>query len=212
MITLYHLGVSQSDRIVWLMEELGLPYHLEWFDRAESGLAPPAYKALPPAGTAPVIRDGDRVMGESRAIIEYIINRHGGGRLQVTPEAPNYPDYLYWMSFRDSLSANLMLRLFLRNANPEDPAVQRADGFSADRQGRQFAEVEARLAESPYLAGPEFTAADLINFFTFTTLPRFGGPTFEAYPHISAYIRRVGERPAYQRAMAIAGPDATRPI
>ena len=100
MITIYHLGVSQSDRIVWLMEELGLPYQLEWFDRAESGLAPLEYKALHPVATAPVIRDGDLVLCESQAIVEYIINRHGNGRFGVDKDQPNYPD----LSVLDELS------------------------------------------------------------------------------------------------------------
>ena len=75
MITIYHLGVSQSDRVVWLMEELNLPYHLEWFDRGEDGLAPDEYRALHPAATAPVIKDGDRTLTESAVILEYICRR-----------------------------------------------------------------------------------------------------------------------------------------
>lgn len=212
MITIYHLGVSQSDRIIWLMEELGLPYKLEWFDRAESGLAPSEYKALHPVATAPVIRDGDTVLCESHAIIEYIINRYGNGRFGVDKDQANYAEYLYWMSFRDSFQANLMLRMFLRNASPDDLAVQRADGFSKDREDRMFNHLEQRLGESDYLAGPEFTAADLINFFAFTTLPIFGGPTVDHLPNISAYVKRVSQRPAYIKAMAIAGPQAKRPV
>ena len=72
MLTIYHLGVSQSDRIVWLMEELGLPYELEWFDRGPDGLAPPEYLALHPCGTAPVVKDGDQTLTESAVILEYI--------------------------------------------------------------------------------------------------------------------------------------------
>ena len=76
MITLYHLGLSQSDRIVWLMEELGLPYKLEWFDRGADWLAPPEYVALHPAAMAPVIKDGNRVLAESTAIVQYIAHKH----------------------------------------------------------------------------------------------------------------------------------------
>ncbi|MAT51652.1 MAG: glutathione S-transferase [Porticoccaceae bacterium] len=211
MITIYHLGVSQSDRVVWLMEELALPYNLEWFDRQESGMAPPEYKALHPAGTAPIIRDGDLVLSESRAIVDYIINRHGNGRLQVGVDQPNYPDYLYWMSFRDSLQGNLMLQLFLKSARPDDPAVQRAGLFANDRVDRQYAQLEDRLGQSDYLAGPEFTAADLINFFAFTTMPLFGGPGVDKLPNLSRYVQRVSQRPSYIKSMAIAGPDAKRP-
>ena len=95
MITIHHLGVSQSDRIVWLMEELELPYELQWYDRGEDFLAPPEYRALHPAGTAPVLIDGDLVMAESTAIAEYISQRHGEGRLSVGVESPDYPHYLY---------------------------------------------------------------------------------------------------------------------
>src|ERR1700744_4508242 len=86
MITIYHLGVSQSDRVVWLMEELGLPYQLKWFDRDQDRLAPPEYVALHPAAMAPVIKDGDLVLAESVAIVQYIAHRHGGGRLTVPPD------------------------------------------------------------------------------------------------------------------------------
>ena len=86
MITIHHLGVSQSDRIVWLMEELELPYKLQWHDRGEDMLAPESYRALHPAGTAPIIEDGDTILAESAAIVEYIIHRHGKGRLALSPE------------------------------------------------------------------------------------------------------------------------------
>ena len=85
MITVYHLGRSQSDRIVWLMEELGLPYNLEWFDRGEDQLAPQAYRDLHPVGTSPIIRDGDTVLSESAAICEYVSQKYGNGALSVQP-------------------------------------------------------------------------------------------------------------------------------
>ena len=106
MITIYHLGVSQSDRIVWLMEELALPYQLEWYDRGENGLAPAEYLALHPAATAPVIRDGDLVLCESAAIVEYISQRYGEGKLSVASDQPNFPDYLYWMQLPCRLNAS----------------------------------------------------------------------------------------------------------
>src|ERR1700742_705359 len=102
MITIYHLGVSQSDRVVWLMEELGLPYRLEGFDRGADMLAPPEYVALHPAAMAPVIKDGNLVLAESVAIVQYIANRHGGGRLTVPPDSESYPDYLYWLQFNNN--------------------------------------------------------------------------------------------------------------
>ena len=94
MITVYHLSTSRSERIVWLMEELGLEYKLEVFQREANGAAPPPMKALHPLGKAPVIRDGEVVLAESGAIVDYIVHRHAGGRLAVPPEAPEFAGYL----------------------------------------------------------------------------------------------------------------------
>jgi hypothetical protein len=102
MITIQHLGVSQSDRIVWLMEELGLPYELKWYKRGPDRLAPSEFLALHPAATAPIVEDCDTLLAESGAIVEYICHRHAGGRLTVRPEQPNYADYLYWMHFNNN--------------------------------------------------------------------------------------------------------------
>src|SRR5215471_6940765 len=99
MITIHHLGVSQSDRIVWLMEELGLPYQLKWYRRGPDRLAPADFLALHPAATAPIIQDGDTVLAESGAIVEYICHRYAGARLPFRPEHPNYADSLYWIYF-----------------------------------------------------------------------------------------------------------------
>ena len=101
MLTVHHLGVSQSERIVWLCEELGIDYVLKRYDRVPPGLrpAPPEYKALHPLGTAPIITDGDVVLPESGAIMEYIIGKYGAGRLAVGPDAPNFADYLFWFHF-----------------------------------------------------------------------------------------------------------------
>jgi glutathione S-transferase len=97
MITVHHLGISQSERIVWLCEELGIAYELKTYPREPNGAAPAAYKALHPQGTAPVITDGSLVLAETGAIVDYILARHGGGRLVLGPQAPDFPDYLYWL-------------------------------------------------------------------------------------------------------------------
>ena len=100
MLTVHHLGVSQSERIVWLMEELGVPYELKRYDRdPTTRLAPAEYKALHPMGTAPIITDGDVVLPESGAIIEYVIGKYGEGRLAVKPDAANFADYVFWLHF-----------------------------------------------------------------------------------------------------------------
>src|SRR4030095_8763925 len=100
MLTVHHLGISQSERIVWLCEELEIPYQLARYDRdPNTRLAPEKYKALHPFGTAPVITDGRMVLAESAAIMEYILAKHGGGRLVVGADEPNFADYLFWFHF-----------------------------------------------------------------------------------------------------------------
>jgi len=192
------------------MEELNLPYKLEWYDRMPSMLAPPEYKALHPAATSPTIRDGDMVMCESVAIIEYIINRHGGGRLSVAADKPNYPDYLYWMQFNQSLMAAISVRMVGKDIPDSDKNVFVQS--SEQRLAAYLGHLEQRLGEWEYLAGSEFTAADIQNLFAFTTMPRFGGPSISHFKNLSDYVSRITARPAYQKAMAIAGPDAKRPL
>jgi glutathione S-transferase len=212
MITVYHLGISQSDRIVWLLEELGLPYQLEWFDRGADGLAPASYRDLHPVATAPVIRDGDTVLCESAAIVEYIINRHGGGRLGVDKDQPNYADYLYWMSFAGSYQASLFMYLSAhRPGAAADAAQERRKSFNDDRIRRYQQHMEQRLTGHDFLAGPELTGADIMNVFNLTQWPVIGGAPVDHLPHVQAYLRRIEARPAYQKAMVIAGPAARRP-
>src|SRR5579872_5725334 len=101
LITIYHLNMSRSERIIWLMEELGLPYQLEKYQRGPDMLAPPSLRQVSPLGKAPAIRDGDLTLIESGAIVEYIINRHAGGKLGVPVSSPDYPRYLQWMHFAE---------------------------------------------------------------------------------------------------------------
>ena len=210
MLTIYHLGVSQSDRIVWLMEELGLPYRLEWYDRGEDGLAPKEYLALHPAATAPVIRDGDRVLAESAVIVEYISHRYGNGKLSLTPDRPEYPEYLYWMHFNNNIQGLFFTRLAL-DARDDGPEARRVRGFVERRESGYYRTLDQRLGESPYLAGPAFSCADIMVTFNLTTLPLFGGRRVDDLPNVVAYVERIARRPAYVKAMAIAGPAAVRP-
>ena len=207
MLTVHHLGISQSDRIVWLCEELEIPYEMKKYDRDPvTRMAPPEYKAISPYQTAPVITDGDVVLGESGAIIEYIIARHGGGRLKVGPEEPNFAEYLFWYHFANgSMMPTGMTDLIIgrigQGQPPEMLAALRARG------DRAFALVEERLGVSPHFAGEAFTAADIIMLFPLTTMRAFAPRDLGPYPNILAYLQRIGSRPAYQRAMAKADPD-----
>ena len=138
MITIHHLGISQSDRIVWLMEELGLPYELKWYDRGEDFLAPPELRALHPAGTAPIITDGDLVMAESAAIVEYISQRHGGGTLSVPASNADYPHYLYWMQFNNNLQSVLFIKIAFQSAGGHpDRHSGSVSGYRFRRAGHQ---------------------------------------------------------------------------
>jgi len=208
MITIHHLGVSQSDRIVWLMEELGLPYRLKWHHRTESGVAPSEYLALHPAAMAPVIEDDGKVLTESAVIVEYICHRYAGGKLTVRPEQSNYADYLYWMHFNNNILGLFFAKSALGAAGESDMAGMM--GATVRRREAQYYNfLNARLGESAYLAGSEFTCADVMVMFPLISLPRFGGRTIDDLPNVLAYVKRLEARPAYVKAMAIAGPAAT---
>jgi glutathione S-transferase len=212
MITIHHLGISQSDRIVWLMEELGLPYELRWYDRGEDFLAPPEYRALHPAGTAPIITDGDLVLAESTAIVEYISQRHGNGRLSVAASSPDYPHYLYWMQFNNNLQTTLFVKMAYQLAGGEPGADNLMMTTTLRREEGLYQALEQRLGESEYLGGAEFSCADVMSVFNLTSLAALGARAVDDnMPNTLAYIERVTARPAYQKAMSIAGPDAVKP-
>jgi glutathione S-transferase len=207
MITIYHLSTSRSERVVWLMEELGLDYRLERFQREQTGAAPEAMKAIHPLGRAPVIRDGDTVLAESGAIVEYILHRHGNGRLAVAPDDAAYARYLYWLHFAEGSLMTLLLIAFTLSRLPEG----NAGALGARVQARMklvLGFVDSELANVPYFAGADFTAADVMMSFPLTTMRRFLDYDIAPYANIVAYVKRIEARPAYRKAMALAGPDA----
>jgi glutathione S-transferase len=206
MITVHHLGVSQSERIVWLCEELAIPYTLRRYDRdPTTRLAPADYKALHPMGIAPVITDGDLVLAESGAIVEYLIARYGNGRLAVGSDRPNFADYLFWFHFANGtmmpseMSELISTMLGLKEGNPVTAILK-------DRSERAFILVERRLGDVPYFAGNEFTAADIMMLFPLSTMRAFTQRDLSRLPHIRAYLKRIGERPAYRHAMTKGDP------
>jgi glutathione S-transferase len=213
MITIHHLGVSQSDRVVWLMEELNLPYKLQWYDRGEDFLAPAEFRALHPAGTAPIITDGELVMAESTAIIEYISQRYGEGRLSVSVNDPDYPHYLYWMQFNNTLQSALFIKVAV-TATGVDPAADNLVVTTTQRrEDGIYQALEQRLGESEYLGGPQFSCADIMSMFNLTSLAMLGARVpDDSMPNTQAYLERVTARPGYIKSMAIAGPAATRPV
>jgi glutathione S-transferase len=212
MIVVHHLGISQSDRIVWLCEELGIPFELKHYQRdPQTRLAPAEYRALTPFGTAPVITDGDLTLGESGAIVEYIIQTYGAGRLTVRPGQPGYADYLFWLHFANgSLMPAAMVDLIAQMIDPkgENPLL----GLLRDRLNRAYGQIEARLGETLYLASDAFTAADIMSVFGLTTMRMFAPRDLGPYPNIKAYLQRIGERSAFQTAMAKADPGFQVPL
>jgi glutathione S-transferase len=209
MLTVHHLGRSQSERIVWLCEELGLDYELKRYDRdPATRLAPPEYKALHPIGTAPVITDGELVLGESGAIIEYIIAKYGGGRLARHAGHPEFASYLYWFHYANgSFQALLHRTLVARRLEPaaDHPVIVNLQA----RLAGALDFMNRRPGEADYLAGNELTAADIMMVFSLTTMRTFTAYDLKPCPHILAYLRRIGAREAYQRAMRKGDPGMT---
>ena len=203
MLTVHHLRISQSERIVWLCEELGLDYELKLYDRrADNRLAPDDYKALHPMGIAPVITDGDLVLGESGAICEYIDRMYGGCRLSPGVDDPDFADHLFWFHFSNAtFMTNGMMALAAQSAGATElPA------FVTDRGAKAWKLAEARVGEAEFFGGRNLTTADVMMGFNLTTSRLFGGAKLDAFPNIAAYLQRIGRRPAYQRAMAKAEP------
>lgn len=209
MLKIHHLGHAQSERIVWLCEELGVPYELEKYTRDPiTRLSPPELKALHPLGAAPLIEVDGMLLAESGAIVEYIVVKHGNGRLKLGPEHPDYAAFLYWFHFANGNLQPVMLRSMVVGRcglAPDHPIQTSVQG----RQDKALALIEARLAQNDYLAGREFTAADIMSVFSLTTMRLFHPVDLAPYPNIRAYLQRIGGRPAYRRAMAKGDPDLT---
>ncbi len=207
MLTIHHLGRSQSERIVWLCEELGVPYALVLYERDPvTILSPPALRDLHPLGAAPVIHDGELLLAESAAVAEYILVKYGRGRLRLGPDHPDFASYLYWFHFANGNLQPVLGRLMIvgRVGLPPDNPVQVA---VQGRLDRVMALLDARLGEADYLAGSTFTAADIMSVFSLTTMRLFQPVDLGPFPNILAYLQRIGARPAYRRAMAKGDPD-----
>ena len=218
VLTVHHLGRSQSERVVWLCEELGLDYELKVYERSPV-LAPPELKKLHPSETAPIITDGDVTLGESSAIMEYILVKYGKGKLAVGPEEKNYADYLFWLHFANgTLQLSMSRNMFLRLA--QVPADNQIMQLAVSRRERAVNLINDRLTDNEWLAGTQFTAADVMTVVSLTTLRLFMPFNLEPYPSIISYLKRVGMRQGYKRAMAkgdpgfepLLGAEALKPL
>ena len=156
---------------------------------------------------APVIKDDDLVLAESTAIVQYIAHKHGGGRLTVAPESKNYADYLYWLQFNNNSQTGLFVKVAISGAGSDyDGGI--VGKIMRRRTEGLFQQMNDHLAVHTYLAGDEFTLADVMSAFVVVTLPSIVGETcFDRFPNIRRYAEQITRRPAWQKAMDIAGPN-----
>ena len=220
MITVHHLNNSRSQRVLWLLEELGLDYEIRRYERDPATmLAPPSLKAVHPLGKAPVITDGDQVIAESGAIMEYLVEYYGRGRLIPPGGTSDRLRYTYWLHYAEgSAMTPLLLKLiFDRMPNLSKPSVLRPlvrriantvkARFVEPQIAMHVSYLEAELGRHTWFAGAEFTAADIqMSFPVEAIATRVGLDT--AKPRLLAYLERIHARPAYLRAVERGGPYA----
>ncbi|QYC10494.1 glutathione S-transferase family protein [Brevundimonas nasdae] len=219
MIKVHHLNDSRSQRVLWLLEELGLPYEVVRYQRnAATRLAPPELIAIHPLGKSPVIEDGDIKVAETGAIFEYLLDAYGEGRLRPAPRTENARRFTYWLHYAEgSAMPPLLLSLVFSVLPKRVPGLIRplikavSDKTIATLVAPQLRAAvgfwEAELTRSEWFAGDQFTAADIIMSF-----PVEAGATraFDVadQPRLKAFLQRIHARPAYQRALERGGPYA----
>ena len=205
MITLHHLNDSRSQRVLWLLEELGLDYELVPYQRdSVTNLAPPELKKIHPLGKSPVIVDGNLVLAESAAIVDYLARKYGQGKLAPEPDidSQEYLDYVHWMHFAEgSGMLPLLLKLYVgRLGEAGQPLWPRIDSELQNH----FAYMSGALGDSDWFVANHFSAADIqLSFVVEAGAMR--GPVAE-YPNLMAFKERFRARPAYQRALERGGP------
>ena len=219
MIRVHHLNNSRSQRILWLLEELGLPYEVVRYQRdAKTMLAPRELRAVHPLGKSPVITDDDITVAESGAIVEYLIDRYGQGRLQPASGTPERLRYTYWLHFAEGSAMPPLLMKLVFSFLPKSPALpallrplvrkisQGAQKGFIDPQIVQHLDyLEGELSRSEWFAGNDFTAADVQMSFPIEAAAARGGLD-ATWPKVSAFLQRIQARPAYQRALEQGGP------
>lgn len=223
-LTLHHLETSRSQRILWLLEELQVPYALQRYARDKATrLAPPALKKIHPLGKSPVITDGAEVVAESGAIIEYLVETYGQhasgelAHLQPLPGTPGHRQCRFWMHYAEGSLMNWLVMKLVFSSIPAQPMpffvrpVARALCAKVQRQlidpnlQTALVFIEAHLSAHPWFVGPHLTMADFQMGFAVEALLARAGPA-SAHPHLQAYLQRMRARPAYQRALAQGGP------
>ena len=218
MIVVHHLNNSRSQRVLWLLEELGLDYEVKRYERdAQTMLAPPSLRAVHPLGKSPVITDGDLTVAESGAIVEYLAERYGNGRLVPAAGTPERLRYTYWLHYAEgSAMPPLLLKLVFDRVEtaPMPFFVRPVARTIAGRAKGSFIEpqiklhldfMEAELGKSTWFAGNEFTAADVQVSFPLEAAEARGGLDAR-WPRLTKFLERVHARPAYRRALERGGP------
>ncbi|MCP5270206.1 MAG: glutathione S-transferase [Burkholderiaceae bacterium] len=218
MITVHHLEHSRSQRVLWLLEELGLDHEVKRYARdPKTMLAPPELAAVHPLGKSPVITDGDVVVAESGAIVEYLVDTHGGGRLKPLAGTPAHRQYVYWLHFAEgtAMPPLLMKLVFDKVRSAKMPffakpiargiADQVEKSFLRPNLERQYAFMEAELKDRDWFAGSDFSAADVQMSFPLEAASARGGLD-QRFPRLKDWLARIHARPAYQRALKRGGP------
>jgi glutathione S-transferase len=203
MLTVHHLNNSRSQRILWLLEELGVPYKIEKYQRLSPvPLAPPELKAVHPLGKSPVITDGGHTIAESGAIVEYILETYGEGRLRPEPKSDHHFRYVEWMHYAEG-SAMLPLLLHLYAGFLGDGAALLRPRIDSDI-ANNLAYIAAALDGREFLVGPALSGADIQIAFVLEAAQASG--FLKAYPVLETYLARLQARPAYKRAIEKGGP------
>jgi len=220
MITVHHLNNSRSQRVLWLLEELGEPYEIVRYQRdPKTMLAPPALMAVHPLGKSPVITDGDITVAESGAIVEYLLEtRAAGAGLRPTPRTPEARRFTYWLHFAEgSAMPPLVMKLVFQKVKSAPMpffvkpiargiADKVLDTFVDPNLKRQIAFMESELGRGAWFAGDAFSAADIQMSFPIEAAAQRAGIDAQRTPRLADWLRRAHARPAYQRALERGGP------
>ena len=201
MIVVHHLNESRSQRVLWLLEELGVPYEIKQYARdATTRLAPPELKAVHPLGKSPVIEDEGRTLIESGAIIDYLIRRYGAGQLRPAETSAQFEDYQQWLHYAEgSAMLPLLLKLYVsRLGDAGLPLKPRIDSELANHLGF----VNRSLQGREWLVGDALSGADVQMSFVGEAARGLRAE----YPNMDAWVRRFQQRPAYRRALERGGP------
>ena len=201
MIVVHHLNESRSQRVLWLLEELELPYEIRSYQRdATTRLAPPELKQVHPLGKSPVLEDGGQTIIESGAIVDHLIRRHGAGALQPATDSDGYTVYQQWMHYAEgSAMLPLLLKLYVsRLGEAGAPLQPRIESELANHLGY----VNESLKDREWLLGDNLSGADIQMSFVGEAARGLRA----SYPHMDAWVRRFQQRPAYQRALERGGP------